>query len=277
MIYDSTTVRDHSVAELIRYRELLGSLTWRDLRVRYKQTLLGFAWAVLLPLSMTVVFAFVFTRAVGAYRTFDVNMPYALYAFAGLAPWTFFSNSLGGCVNALVSNRNLVTKVYFPRQVFPLSCIASASVDFLLSLLILAAMGIYYHLTYQWRIAPDWPILFVPIVIVVQVILTAGLGLILSAANLFYRDVRQVFGVAIQLWMFVSAVVVPIPSAETSLGRLIRLNPLVPLMEAYRDGLLRGRWPDAGGFLTAAAISVLVFVLGWRLFTRSSDRFAECI
>ncbi len=264
-------------SELPRLRALLPVLTWRDLRVRYKQSLLGIGWAVLLPVSMMLLFTFVFTRAIGGASAFGVRMPYPLYAFAGLVPWTFFSTSLGNCVNSLVANRNLVTKVYFPREVFPLSCVASALVDFAIALLVLIALIVYFHFRGDWTFAPTPALLFVPVVLLIQIALTVGLGMILAMGNLFYRDVRQVFSIAIQLWMFVSAVVVPLPHDGSFWAKLFALNPLVPIISAYRDCILNGRGPDVGAFLYAAVVAILFLIFGWIGFRRASFRFAECI
>ncbi len=257
--------------------ELLWSLTSRDVRVRYKHSLLGIAWAVLLPFSMMLVFTFVFTRAIDARSILPVDMPYALYAYIGLVPWTFFAAGLSGCVNSLVANRNLVTKVYFPREVFPLSCVAASFLDFCIAMSVLAGLMIYFDRSGAWRAAIHPTLLFVPIIITVQVALTIGLGMLAAMANLFYRDVRQIVTVGIQLWMFVSGVVVPIPGDGSLLARLISLNPMVPIIAAYRDCIVYGRLPEALPFLYATLLSVLILVIGWIWFRRASYRFAECI
>ena len=266
-----------ALGELVRYRQLLVSLTWRDLRVRYKQSLLGIAWAILLPLSLMLVFTFVFTRAIDASSILNIRMPYALYAYAGLVPWTFFSVSLTGCVNSLVANRNLVTKVYFPREVFPLSCIGSALVDFSIAMTVLAGLIALFHVRGEWSFSPTPALLMLPVVVLVQIALTAGLGMMLGMANLFYRDVRQLTSVGIQLWMFVSAVVVPVPHDGSLLARLVSLNPLVPIIGAYRDCIIHGRLPDSGPFLYATLVALVSLVVGWIIFRRASYRFAECI
>lgn len=264
------------ITEIIHYRHLLWTLTWRDLRVRYKQSVLGFSWAILLPLLMTAIFAFVFSRSI-TLQANDARLPYALYALAGLAPWTFFSSSLSNCVNVLVANRNLITKVYFPREVFPLSCILSALVDFLIACTALAGLIAFYHLTGRWSFAPSLTLLYLPLLLTVQVALTIGVGLLLSMANLFYRDVRHVFGVGIQLLMFVSAVVIPSPGGESLLAAFFRLNPLVPLFESYRACLLHGAAPEPDKLIQASCTAIMLLVLGWFAFHRASDRFAEYV
>ncbi len=264
-------------AKLLRFRDLLLSLTWRDLRVRYKQSVLGIGWAILLPLSMMLIFTFVFTRAIDASSVLGIEMPYALYAYTGLVPWTFFSVSLSGCVSSLVANRNLVTKVYFPREVFPLSCVASSFVDFCLAMTVLAGLMIYFHASGAWTVRLGPALLFVPAVVGVQIAITIGLGMLLAMANLFYRDVRQVFGAMIQLAMFVSAVVVPVPRDGSLLARLIGLNPMVPIIGAYRECIIYGQLPEASGFAYASLVALVLLLGGWICFRRASYRFAECI
>jgi len=267
----------HAPTELRRLREILVSLAWRDLRVRYKQSMLGIAWAVLLPVSMMLIFTFVFTRAIDGTRVLNIKLPYALYAFAGLVPWTFLTSSLSGCVNSLVANRNLVTKVYFPREAFPLSCVLVSLVDFSIAAGVLVLLMTYFHMTGAWHFIAGAPLVLLPIVFMLQLAFTIGAGMLLAMGNLFYRDVRQVYGVAIQLLMFVSAVVVPVPGDGSTLARIIALNPLAPLISAYRDCLLYNRWPAAGPLLYAGACSFVVLVFGWFVFRRTSYRFAECI
>ena len=265
------------VTELVHYRHLWWSLTWRDLRVRYKQSLLGIAWAVLVPLSTALVFTFVFTRAVNVVGSMGIDMPYVLFAYIGLAPWTFFSASLNGGVNSLVANRSLVTKVYFPREVFPLSAIGSSFIDFCVAQTVLCGLLAYFCLFTPWNYSPPSTLLLLPVVLGVQIVLTAGLAMLLAMANLFYRDVRQVFGVVINLWMFLTCVVYPLPTDGSRLGWLVAVNPMTPIIEGYRNCIVYGRSPFTGRFLFAAVLSVTVFALGWWYFRRKAYRFAECI
>jgi ABC-type polysaccharide/polyol phosphate export permease len=265
------------LADILRHRQLLWSLAWRDVRIRYKQSLLGIAWAVLLPLAMMLVFTFVFTRAIDVRGLPDVGMPYAVYAYLGLVPWTFFSTSLAGCVNSLVSNRNLVTKVYFPREVFPLASIGSALVDFLIAGVVLGALMVYFNLAEGWRFTLTPALLALPLIVAVQVVLSLGLGLLLSMANLFYRDVRQLFSVAIQLAMFVSGVVVPIPSDGSLTAQVLALNPMVSIIDAYRRIIADGALPAPVPLAWAAGVSVLTLLVGGYVFRRAAHRFAEVI
>lgn len=266
-----------AVRELLNYRQLLYSLTWRDIRVRYKQSVLGMAWALLLPLAMMLIFTFVFTRAVRLAEDFEIGMPYPLFAYTGLVPWAFFSASLTGSVNSLVANRNLVTKVYFPREVFPLSSVFSSFVDFCVAGTVLIGLVAYFDATSTWSFQPSWSILLVPFVVLVQVLLTCGLGMLLAMANLFFRDVRQLFGVFIQLWMFLTCVVYPIRNDGSFWGLLAVCNPMTPIIKAYRDCIINGVAPGGGAFWGACVVSVVLFFGGWALFRRMSFKFAEAI
>jgi ABC-type polysaccharide/polyol phosphate export permease len=259
-----------------RFVSLWSALLWRDLRVRYKQSALGIAWALALPLTMMLLFTFLFTSALDMRSTFNIEAPYPLYAFTALVPWTFFSNSLTSCVNSLVANRNLITKIYFPREVFPLSAIGASFVDFAVALGLLAALMLYFHVRDAWHFTPAWSLALFPLVVAIQLVLTTGLGLLLAMGNLFYRDVRPMLAVLLQLLMFVSAVVVPLPQQGTA-AKLLSLNPVVPLMNAYRDCLLHGRAPSVGGLAYAGIVSLLFLIVGWTWFRRASYRFAECI
>ena len=268
---------ESALSELVRYRLLLASLIWRDLRVRYKQSILGMAWALLLPLAMMLIFTFVFTKAVKVVGGLKIDMPYPLFAYIGLVPWTFFSSALNGAVNSLVANRNLVTKVYFPREVFPLSSIGSAFADFCVAGTVLIGLVLFFHMTTEWRFQLHSSILFVPVVVTIQILFTCGLGMMLAMANLFFRDVRQLFSVSIQLWMFLTCVVYPIHNDGSWWGIVAVCNPMTPIIQAYRDCIVIGNWPHGGAFWGAAICSVLVFVVGWYGFRKLSFKFAECI
>ncbi len=261
--------------ELRRIGELLVCLAWRDLRVRYKQSVLGVAWAVVQPISLMMVFTFVLGPTVS--RSLPDGLPYGLFVFAGLVPWAYFSAGLMQCVNCLVANRNLVTKVYFPREAFPFSCVTTSLVDFCIGLAALAGLMVYYHAKGSWHFAWHPSLLFVPVILLVQTVLTAGLGLLLAMGNLFYRDVRQILGVALQMGMFVSAVVVPAPTGSTWTARIVASNPMVPIISGYRDCILHGCLPNGFEFGYSAAVSLVVLLAGWIAFRRASFRFAECI
>ncbi len=253
--------------EQLNFRELLYQMTRRDLLLRYKQTVMGFGWAIFMPLLNTVIFSVIFTKA----APIDVGMPYPLFAYCGLLSWNLFASALRFSVSSLTANINLVAKVYFPREIFPFSAVVVSTVDFAVGALLLAGLMIYYH-------QPVTPALaFLPIVILVEVTFTAGMGLFLAMANLFYRDVKYIFEVIITLWMFASSVVYPITSLGEPYRTILMLNPMTPIIDAYRAVILQGRLPDMGPFTLAAALSFVILSVGWVTFHRSEYQFAEYI
>src|SRR5262245_44490021 len=182
------------VGEQYEYRELLYQMTRRDLLLRYKQTIMGFGWAVFMPLLNTAVFSVIFTRV----APLETNMPYPLFAYSGLLVWNFSASSFRFAVNSLTSKSNLVTKVYFPREIFPISAVLVSVVDFAVGATVLAALMIYY------QVVPTAAVLALPWVLIVHVMFTLSISLLLAMANLFYRDVKYLFELAITIWMFVS-------------------------------------------------------------------------
>lgn len=269
------------LSQLFKCRELVWVLAWRDIRVRYKHSLLGAVWAVLPPVAMMLVFNFVFGTVADINRqklTGHPTLPYCLFAFCGLVPWMFLANGLTAATASLVSNRQLVTKVYFPREVLPLSSIVSGLIDFVVAGAILVLLTAYYHFRSDgWSYQFHWSILLVPLVVTVQVVFMCGAGLLLSMANLFYRDVGFLFRSLIQLWMFLTCVVYQLDASVGWKRLLIQLNPMTPIIRAYRDCLLFGRSPVDASFAGATIVSVLMLVVGWRWFRRREFEFAEYI
>ena len=243
-------------ALLWRYRELTWMLAWRDIRVRYKHTLLGAAWAVAPPLMTMFIFTFIFGTVVGIEKsrlTGSDSIPYALFALAGLVPWMFFANGLSSAVSSLTANRQLVTKIYFPREVFPLASVMSAVVDFAVSMLALLGLGIYLHFNGAWAFQIHPAIAWLPLVIAVQLVLMIGLSFLLSMANLYYRDVGLIF------------------------RSFIQLNPMTPIIRAYRDCLITGQAPIDASFVGAAVTSIGILMVGWSWFRHCEFDFAEHI
>jgi lipopolysaccharide transport system permease protein len=255
------------LSEQIEYRELLVRMTARDLLLRYKQTVMGFGWAVFMPLVNTAIFSVIFTRV----APIDTGIPYPLYAYCGLVTWNFFASSQRFAVVSLTSNTNLVTKVYCPREIFPFSAIAVTLVDFAVASTVLFGLMLYY------RVGIGWPILFVPVVLAVHVIFTAGVALLLAMGNLFYRDVKYLFEIVIAVWMFATSVVYPVDRIGGYLGAMLKLNPMTPIIDAYRSTLLGGTLPDMGPFAVAAALSLALLAVGWLSFHRAEFQFAENI
>lgn len=299
--------------ELWRYRDLLLMLTWRDISVRYKQTVLGIAWAVLQPTLMMAVFAVVFGRLA---KLPSGDVPYPLFVFAGLLPWTFFATAVTNAAHSVVENERLVTKVYFPRLAIPLAAVGAALVDFAIAFSVLIALLVGYGVT------PGWSVLSLPLVLLLLVLAAVGVGSLLAALNVSYRDFRYVVGFLVQLWMFstptiyldyvgterawaanisdrplpvsspLAAVdadrvtpspphlVTPSPSYSLTVWetarKAVNLNPLTSLIAVFRAAVIGHSVPWAS--LGRAAVgSVSMFLVGLVYFRRVEDSFADII
>jgi ABC-type polysaccharide/polyol phosphate export permease len=253
--------------ELVEYRELLLSLVRRDLLLRYKQTIMGFGWAILMPVTYMIVFSLIFTRVV----KLETGVPYPIYVYAGLLPWNFFASSLRFSVGSLTANTSLVTKVYFPRELLPFTAILVSLVDFAVGAVVLAALMVWYH------VGLHWTIVLLPVVVLVQVMFTAAIALLLSMGNLFYRDVKYLIEILITLWMFATSVVYPVNRIGGHLAPILALNPMTPIIDGYRAVLLHGQVPAIGPFAWAAGVSVALLAVSWVLFHRAEFQFAERI
>jgi lipopolysaccharide transport system permease protein len=253
------------VREQYDYRELLYQMTRRDLLLRYKQTIMGFGWAIFMPLVNTAVFSVIFTRV----APLNVDLPYPLFAYCGLLAWNFTASSLRFAVTSLTANASLVTKVYFPREIFPISAVLVSLVDFIVGSTVLIALMAYY------QIAPTAALFALPWVIAVHVMFTLSIALVLAMANLFYRDVKYLFELILTVWMFMSAVLYPVSQVGGWMGRVMALNPVTPILEAYRDVLLRGVTPEPAAFLATTAVSAAALVVAWIVFHRAEFAFAE--
>jgi lipopolysaccharide transport system permease protein len=258
-----------NLRELWRHRELLFFLAWRDVKVRYKQTVLGAAWAVLQPALLMAVFTLVFSRLGGAS---SCDVPYPLFALAGLLPWIFFATAVTSAANSVVGSERLITKIYFPRLAIPFAAVGAAAVDFLIGLGLLAAAMVIYGVT------PTWNLLAAPLVMAIVALAAVGLGTLFAALNVAYRDVRHAIPFAIQLAMFATPTIYLQPTGNESgaLGWLLTLNPMASLVAAFRASLLGAPipWVDVG---VAAASSVALFVVGCLYFRKVEDGFADVI
>jgi lipopolysaccharide transport system permease protein len=253
---------------LYRYRDLLWLWTAREVRVRYKQSLLGIAWAVLQPLALTVVFTFVFSLLV---RIDTAGVPYPVFAYAAMVPWTFFATSLSFGVPSLVNNLNLVTKIYFPREVLPLASIGAALLDFTVALLIFVVMLAAY------RVWPGIHALWLVPLLAVQIILTIGVTLLGSAAIVFFRDVRFVIPLLTQVWMYATPIIYPADLVPARLRPYYFSNPMAGIIDGYRRALVMGQTPQMSTFLLATLTSIVILVLGYALFKRVEPLFADLI
>jgi ABC-type polysaccharide/polyol phosphate export permease len=255
------------VREQSEYWELLYVMSRRDLTLRYTQTIMGFGWAIFMPLLNTILFSVIFVRVV----KLDVGVPYPVFAYCGLLAWNLTASALRFSVSSLTANINLVAKVYFPREIFPFSAVLVAVVDFAVGGLLLIGMLIYY------KVAVTPAILFLPVILAVQVVFTASVALFLAMANLFYRDVKYLFEVVITLWMFGSSVLYPLDGVTGLPGVVLSLNPMTPILDAYRDVILLGRLPPMPEMAAVFGASVIMLGIAWVMFHRSEHQFAEYI
>jgi len=253
------------VSEQYEYRELLYQMTRRDLLLRYKQAIMGFGWAIFMPLMNTVVFTIIFTRV----APLEIDMPYPLFAYCGLLAWNFSAASFRFAVTSLTANANLVTKVYFPREIFPISAVLVSLVDFAIGAIVLVALMAYY------QVVPNAAIAALPWVLLVHVMFTLAISLLLAMANLFYRDVKYLFELVITVWMFLTAVLYPVSQIGGLAGQVMMLNPMTPIIDGYRDVLLRGQTPDPATFLGTTAATAVFLLIAWLVFHRAEYEFAE--
>jgi len=266
IIEPSPAWRTVDLGEVWRYRELLYFFVWRDVKVRYKQTVLGISWAIIQPLFAMIVFAFFFGRVA---KLPSDGIPYPLFTYAGLLPWTFFANGLGTGSQSVLSNANLVTKVYFPRLLVPISAILTGIVDFALALLMLAPLLIWKH-----TMPAAESLFFVPLSIGIAFLFVFGLSTWLSAMVVRYRDIRHVVPFVIQIWMFATPIVYPLSFIPQKWRWAVSLNPMVPVVEAFRSSIF-GRPVEVGGLLYALVVSLVLIVTGSIYFRRLERLFAD--
>lgn len=254
--------------EIWKYRELLYFLTKREIQVRYKQTVLGGLWAIIQPVFTMVVFTLFFGRLA---KMPSDGIPYPIFVYAGLLPWTYFANALAASGNSLVGSANLISKVYFPRIIIPSSSALSGLLDFFIAMLVLLVMMVYY------KFVPGIGILLFPLLVVLTFLCTTGVGLWLSALNVQYRDIRYVIPFLVQLWMFVSPVIYPVSMVPRKFQWVLALNPMGGVITAYRASLLKHQTIDWFLLGISIAIILLVFVSGLYYFKRMEKTFADVV
>ncbi len=257
--------------DLWRYRELFYFLTWRDIKVRYKQTALGAAWAIMQPLFTMLLFTLIFGKLAGLPSD---NIPYPLFAFAGLLPWTFFSNAISNSGNSLVGSSHLITKVYFPRLIIPAASVLAGLIDFFFAFAVMGVLMVVY------RAPIGINILLLPLLIVLTTLLAFGVGMWLSALNVRFRDIRYVIPFLIQFWMFATPIIYPASMMPERWRPLLSLNPMTGIIEGYRAALLGGingasvNWQSLG-LSIGIALAVLIYALFD--FRRMEKTFADIV
>jgi lipopolysaccharide transport system permease protein len=250
------------------YRELLYFLVWRQLKVRYKQTVLGVLWAIIQPFFLMVIFSIFFGRLA---KIPSEGIPYPIFAYAGLLPWTYFAKSLNACTESLVGNSHLITKVYFPRLIIPISSVLSGLVDFSIAFTILLAMMFYY------QIIPTLAALLLPFLILMALATALGVGLWFSALNVQYRDIRYAISFLAQFWFFATPVVYPSTLVPERWRVLYSLNPMTSVVEGFREALLGKGQLDWPMFTVSITVVVFLVLSGTFYFRRMEKRFADVV
>lgn len=254
-----------------RHRELLMFIIWRDIIVRYKQTVVGTSWVLIRPFLTMVVFTFVFGK-VANLASASASVPYALVVFTGLLPWLFFANALSECSNSLVGNSNLISKIYFPRLIVPVGSIAVSIFDFMITFVLLFLLMVWY------RFAPSWHVVFIPFFVLLAITVSFGLGLWTAALNVRFRDFRHLIPFVLQLGVYISPVGYSSQILPEKWRLLYSLNPMVAVIEGFRWSILGGDfaifWP---GLLVSVAMSVTLVLTGVWYFRRTESTFADVI
>ena len=256
------------LAELWQYRELLYFLVWRDIKVRYKQTALGAAWAVMQPLFMMVVFSLFFGRLA---KVPSDGIPYPVFTFCALIPWQLFANALTESSNSLIGNQNLITKVYFARLVIPIAAVLSGLLDFLIAFTILLGMMLYYGMV------PGWPIVALPAFILLAILTALAVGLWLSALNVQFRDVRYTMNFLVQFWLFATPVAYPSSIVPEQWRALYGINPMVGVVEGFRWALLGKSQPPGAMLWVSVLVVSALLVGGLYYFRRMEQEFADIV
>jgi len=254
--------------ELYRFRDLLMSLAMRDIKVRYRQTFLGIAWALLQPLAFMAIFTLVFAKFG---RVDSEGIPYPVFSYAGLVPWTFFATALSLAVNSVAANMSIVKKIYFPREVFPLAVVAGCFIDFLI------AGGLVLGLIVWFRLPVTPEFFWLPWLVAVEVTFLVGSALLVSAWNVFYRDIKYLVPITVQLGLFVTPVIYSVDSVPEGFRRLYLLNPMAVVIDGVRRVLLHGQSPDFSGLVASTGIVLAFALMAYGYFKRAEVKFADLI
>lgn len=270
LIIEPGRTERHYWRDLWRYRELFIVLAWRDIAVRYKQTVIGLAWAVVQPFLTMVVFTIVFGKI--AKMPTEVGVPYPLLVFAGMLPWQFFSTSLSSAAQSVIGNSNLIGKIYFPRMIVPAAAIVVSLVDFLVS------FGIFVLLMIWYQFVPGWTIMMLPLLLLMTILAALGPGLWIASLNVKYRDFRYVIPFIVSMGLYVSPVGFSSSVVPEQWRLMYSINPMVGIIDGFRWAVLGGqldfRWPS---FLMSWAVIVLLLFIGLRKFRGMEKSFSDLI
>lgn len=260
--------RHINLGEIWRYRELLYFLTWRDIKVRYKQTVLGAAWAIIQPFFTMLVFSLFFGRLA---KVPSDGIPYPIFSYAALVPWTFFANGLNQSANSLVTSANLIRKVYFPRMVIPISSVLSGAFDFVLAFLVLLVMMLFYG------IVPTVAVVWLPLLLLLALTTSLGVGLWLTAMNVQFRDVRYTVPFMVQVWLFATPIAYPSSLLSEPWRTLYGINPMVGVVEGFRWALLGTETTPGPIILVSTLVAIGLLVSGAFYFRRLEKTFADVV
>jgi len=254
--------------ELFKHRELLVNMVYREIHGRYRQSILGLAWTFLKPLFTVSIITLVFSVFV---RIPSDNIPYPLFALGALLPWSLFRTAISSGVTSLTGKSNLISKVYFPREILPLSAIMASVIDFLLTLLILIVLMIFY------RVELSWNIFYVFLILPIELLFVMGLTFLLSMLNVWYRDVTHGIGVLLQLWMYLTPIVYPYSMVPLPYRHFYQLNPLVGIVEGFRSVMIKGTSPDLNLLTISFIVGLITFIVGYGIFKAHEFEFADVI
>ena len=257
-----------NLRELWSYRELLYFLTWREIKVRYKQTVLGFAWAIIQPFMMMIVFTLFFGNLA---KVPSEGVPYPIFNYTAMVAWTYFANTTTFSGNSLVQNTALISKVYFPRMTVPLAPVLAFLLDFAIAFVILIGMMLYYG------IYPTVMTLFLPLLVILMMLTASGVGMLLAALNANYRDIRYTLQFLVQFWMFASPVVYPVSMLPEKYHLIYAINPMAGVIEGFRSALLGTTAFPTQMLLVSTLTSIIIFIIGALYFRRTERYFADVI
>jgi lipopolysaccharide transport system permease protein len=257
-----------SISELWCYRELLYFFAWREIKVRYRQAAFGVAWAVIQPLFSMIIFTLLFSKLA---HVPSEGIPYPIFCYSALVPWTYFSTVLGLASNSLVNNDSLLTKVYFPRVLLPAGTALAGLVDLVIGSFLLVGLMLYYH------VQTSWALLFGPLVIVVTMLMTLGVSMVMAAANVRYRDVRHLVPFLIQIWMFATPIIYPVSMIPQRIRPILALNPCWGMVNAFRACVFPSLPFDFKLIGASIGMAIVVFFVGAYYFYRAEKSFADVI
>ena len=264
----TTAIKFGWIKEVWNFRELFYFFIWRDIKIRYKQTVLGALWAIIQPFFTMVVFTIFFGNFA---KVPSEGIPYPVFSYSALVPWTFFSGALGSSGNSLIGNSNLLTKVYFPRFAIPASAALSGILDFFIASILLFGIMIYFHIPLSLDLL-FWPVLVIPLIF-----LALGLGMIFSSLNVKYRDIKYTIPFLIQLGLFVTPVIYPISILPDKYKLFVALNPMTGIIEAFRSTVIPNKQIDFWLLLYSVIVSLLIFLFGLMYFRKTEKEFADLV